>query len=284
MEVISDPAQIRKTLTKHLANDQRIGLIPTMGALHDGHLSLVDASKKTCDFHVVTIFLNPTQFGEGEDLSKYPRTLESDLALLEQRGANFVFTPTTETMYPDGYSTFVEPPEIATSLEGERRPGHFKGVCTVVAKLFNLCPATDAFFGEKDFQQCAVIEKMCIDINFGIKIHRCPIVREFDGLAMSSRNQYLDGLERERALGLSRSLNLAEQLVQEGVSDSAEIEEQMRQSLMDSRVDKIDYVAIVDATTLDPVNEITDNSVALIAAYIGTTRLIDNRRIAEKVG
>lgn len=279
MKVISDPLEIQSLLTEPLAAGQRVGLIPTMGALHEGHLSLLDASQKDCEFHVVTIFLNPTQFGEGEDLENYPRTLESDLQLVEKRGADLVFAPTSATMYPTGFSTFVDPPRVADSLEGERRPDHFKGVCTVVAKLFHLCPATDAYFGEKDFQQCAVIERMVLDLNFGVTIHRCPIIREPDGLAMSSRNQYLDGLERERALGLSRSLNVAEQSVTEGTTDPAEVIEQMRQVLMDARVDKIDYITIVDAATLEPVGEITSNSVALLAAYIGTTRLIDNRRL-----
>ncbi len=257
---------------------KRVGFVPTMGALHEGHLSLVDASQECCDYHAVSIFVNPTQFGEGEDLNRYPRTFDADLAKLTDRGVDLVFAPTLDQMYPAGYSTFVEPPAVATRLEGTSRPVHFRGVATVVLKLFNAVPADLAFFGEKDFQQCLVIQHMVRDLNLRTEIVPCPIIREPDGLAMSSRNRYLSEADRSRALSLSVALNAATSEFERGNRDAAAIESNMLASL---QADAVDYAVVVNADTLSPFVEhvIDAPAVALIAAHVGSTRLIDNRRL-----
>ena len=274
--------EIRDLVLKWRGQDETVGLVPTMGALHQGHLSLVRQSIQQCDRTIVSIFVNPTQFGPGEDLEKYPRTLENDLNLLgEVRLSDpknkqpIVFVPSTEEMYPPGYSTTIDPPSIATSLEGVCRPGHFSGVATVVLKLFAAVPANIAFFGRKDFQQFKVIETMTRDLNLGVTLRACETIREPDGLALSSRNRYLSPQDRLRALSLSKALEVAERLVGQGIDDVEQISSAMEEELSD--VDKIDYAVVVDANTLDPIQKISKPAVALIAAHVGGTRLIDNR-------
>jgi pantoate--beta-alanine ligase len=247
-----------------------------MGALHAGHLSLVKQAKKDCELAVATIFVNPTQFGPNEDFSKYPRTLERDLEQLDNAGCDYVFVPSSEQIYAPGHSTFIEPPSVASRWEGEIRPGHFRGVATVVLKLFMMVPAQVAFFGRKDYQQVAVIRAMVEDLNLPIRIEVCDTIRESDGLAMSSRNRYLSSTERARALGLWRALQGAQELVQQGERDVGKIELAMQQVLLAAPVDSIDYARVVDAQTMEPLQQIEEVAVAIIAARFGSTRLIDN--------
>lgn len=256
----------------------RVGVVMTMGALHEGHLSLVRESKQHCDFTVVTIFVNPTQFGPDEDLTKYPRELEHDLERLTALEVDAVFVPTVEEMYPLGSSTEVSPPTVARKLEGVCRPGHFRGVVTVVLKLLHACPADLAYFGHKDYQQFLVIRKMATELKVATEIRVCQTVREPDGLAMSSRNRYLGQQERERAVAISECLDLAADLAQRGEQAGA-IVAAIRLHLAAAGICKIDYVAIVDAETLDDVKEIDRPALVAIAAFVGQTRLIDNRAI-----
>ncbi|MFN6130326.1 MAG: pantoate--beta-alanine ligase [Planctomycetota bacterium] len=282
MNVISNPYQIYSTLD-HLRRDgKKIGIVPTMGALHPGHLSLVQRAKSECEICVATIFVNPSQFGPNEDFHRYPRTLDADLQMLRAEGCDFVFTPSSETIYPAGYSTFVEPPEVANRLEGTLRPGHFRGVATVVLKLFMLIPAHVAYFGRKDYQQVAVISAMVRDLAVPIRIEACETIRERDGLAMSSRNRYLSQSERERALGLSRALHRARELLDAGCTKISELEEAMREVLLRSPVDSIDYAVVVDTESLEPLESVEREGVALIAARVGTTRLIDNQTLVRR--
>jgi pantoate--beta-alanine ligase len=256
---------------------QRIGVVPTMGALHEGHLSLVRTSRGECDFTVVTIFVNPTQFGPTEDFSKYPRTLPHDLDVLAAcDGPMVVFAPSTDEMYPPGFSTSVEVGSVAEPLEGQFRPGHFRGVATVVLKLFQMVGADYAYFGQKDYQQTLVVRRMVEDLNVPIVVRVCPTHREPDGLAMSSRNAYLDPQGRKRALVLWKSLCLARQLVAQGHREAAWIASQMRQVIQSADDAKIDYVALVDPETLAPVTEIQGLTLAVLAVRIAGTRLIDN--------
>jgi pantoate--beta-alanine ligase len=282
MNVISNPYQIYSTLD-HLRRDgKKIGIVPTMGALHPGHLSLVQRAKSECDICVATIFVNPSQFGPNEDFHRYPRTLDSDLQMLRAEGCDFVFTPSSETIYPAGYSTFVEPPEVANPLEGTLRPGHFRGVATVVLKLFMLIPAHVAYFGRKDYQQVAVISAMVRDFAVPIRVEACETVREPDGLAMSSRNRYLSESDRQRALGLSRALTRAQEMVDAGCTRISELEEGMRKVLLDAPVDSLEYAVVVDIETLQPLELLERQAVALIAARVGTTRLIDNQTLVRR--
>lgn len=282
VELIERCDDVRRRV-RHLQNSgQTVGLVPTMGALHAGHLSLVRESLRNCDQTVVSIFVNPTQFGPTEDLSKYPRTLEADLDLLssldvQTPGENskpIVFCPSQSEMYPDGYSTSVNPPSIANLWEGQCRPGHFGGVATVVLKLFAAAPADVAFFGQKDYQQLRVIQTMTRDLNLGILLKGCPIVRESDGLAMSSRNRYLSPADRRRALSLSKALSDAKGSVNAGIEDADAVCQKMFETL--KVVDAVDYAAVVDGDTMEPIQVITPNAVAIIAAHVGHTRLIDN--------
>ena len=280
MKVLSSSEETYRLVDQMRMQGKRIGIVPTMGALHKGHLSLVHRAKQQCDVAIATIFVNPTQFGPNEDLQKYPRTLQNDLELLSANGCDVVFTPTNEQMYPQDHSTFVEPPRVAQAWEGQIRPGHFRGVATIVLKLFQILPAHVGYFGRKDYQQVAVIRAMCRDLNLPIKIEACQTVRESDGLAMSSRNRYLSPSERQRALGLSRALKGAEMLIHQGCTDGRQIEKLMRKELESSPVDSIDYAAIVHPDTLEPIETITSEVVGIIAARVGTTRLIDNATFA----
>lgn len=257
---------------------QRVGLVPTMGALHPGHFSLVEAARAECDVVVVTIFVNPTQFGPHEDLARYPRTMEQDLQGLGRLGVELVFAPDVETMYPAGATTWIEPPRVAADLEGACRPGHFRGVATIVLKLFQVLAADVAFFGEKDFQQCLVIRHMVRDLLVPITLRFCPTVREADGLALSSRNRYLDAAQREQALGLSRALAAAKAAAA-NACDVSTIEREMASVLEAHRMDAIEYATVRDAETLEPLAELDRAAVALIAARVGATRLIDNCRL-----
>lgn len=277
--VISDPRAVYDLVREAQRRGQKVGIVPTMGALHAGHLSLVEASNRACDVTVVTIFVNPTQFGPNEDFQKYPRTLDSDLAALADLKVDAVFVPQAETMYPPGYSTYVEPPSVAQPLEGVCRPGHFRGVATVVLKLFHLCPADVAFFGAKDYQQATVIRRMVADLNVPIDVQVMPTVREPDGLAMSSRNRYLSAAEREQALALSRSLQLAADLVAGGERNASTVASRMRDVFDAAGITDIDYIAVADPQTLEPLETIAGEAVVLVAARVGTTRLIDNRVI-----
>ena len=268
-------------IDEYRQRDYSIGLVPTMGALHAGHLSLVERSLETTDVTVVSIFVNPTQFGPSEDLSQYPRPLERDLEMLRRAGAHLVFVPEVAEVYPENCTLVVEPPELARGLEGEFRPSHFGGVCTVVFKLFELIPADVAFFGEKDFQQLAVVRQMVADCKVATRVEGCPIIREPDGLAMSSRNIYLAESEREIALSLNRALSSIAEAVEQGETDGHLLMAEMRQELIDGGVSEIDYAVLADPITLEIVDEVEGPVVALIACHVGTTRLLDNRVIAS---
>ena len=294
MEVFDSPDSAREYVGSFRSRGQTVGFVPTMGALHEGHLSLVH-SARSCDVAVASIFVNPTQFGPTEDLEKYPRTLDADLEKLRTAGVSAVFVPTKEQMYPDGFSTWVESPRIGETLEGICRPGHFRGVATVVLKLFQALPATHAYFGKKDYQQWRVIEAMARDLNVGTEIIGCETVREADGLALSSRNRYLSENDRERALLLSAALNQVEKSYVSGETRTEILQIQMRELLLGQqptatntlsdasgtvpRLDTLDYATIVSAEDLTPLTSIDRPVVALIAGSIGTTRLIDNREL-----
>lgn len=252
-----------------------VGVVPTMGALHAGHVSLMEIAREKCDFVIATIFVNPTQFGPNEDLDKYPRTLEADLEKCKAAGVDFVFHPNVTDMYPPGADTFVEVEALSRLHEGEHRRGHFRGVTTIVLKLFNIVEPDVAFFGQKDFQQQLLIKQMCRDLDVPVEIHTCPIVREPDGLALSSRNRYLSETERQTALRLSACLRLGAKKIEDGASNIGSVVDQMFAQLDGDDV-SIDYVKIVNATTLEPITRPVEEMVALVAARVGATRLIDN--------
>jgi pantoate--beta-alanine ligase len=254
----------------------KVGLVPTMGYLHEGHLSLIRRAREECDHVVVSIFVNPTQFGPKEDLSKYPRNLDRDLGLIEPLGVDLVWMPTAEIMYPKGYQTWVEVETITRPLEGAMRPGHFRGVTTVVAKLFNGVQPQRAYFGQKDAQQAAVIRQMTRDLNFPIEIVVCPIVREPDGLAMSSRNVYLDPEERKAATVLYRSLNAAKNVYQNGERDAEELRRTMREVIATEPRAQMQYVSCADYDALEELETVTGKTLLSMAVFLGKTRLIDN--------
>jgi pantoate--beta-alanine ligase len=253
-----------------------LGLVPTMGALHEGHLSLVRAAKAECDIAAVSIFVNPTQFGPNEDFSKYPRTFEQDCALLESEGVDLIFTPPVDDMYPSGASSFVLVEGVSERLDGASRPGHFRGVTTVVSKLFHIVCPHKAFFGQKDAAQVAVLRKMVRDLNFPLQLVVCPIVREPDGLAMSSRNRYLSEKERQQALVLQRALGEVEKRAAAGETKSSALIEAARSVFASEPDVRIDYVAIVDPDTLIDISDVRGSALVAVAAFVGTTRLIDN--------
>jgi pantoate--beta-alanine ligase len=257
-------------------NGKWIALVPTMGALHEGHLSLVRAAKQQCEFTVATIFVNPTQFGPGEDFDRYPRTLDADVALLEREGVDLIFAPDRAEMYAGDHQTYVDVEELTQVLEGAIRPGHFRGVTTIVLKLLNVVQPAVAIFGQKDFQQAAVIQRMVRDLDVPVRIDVQPTVRESDGLAMSSRNRYLSAEDRSRALGLSRSLRIAKEAVAGGERSVDKLNQVMRQSLAQSGIESIDYAVVCDPQSLRPLETVTQPGVALLAVRLGATRLIDN--------
>jgi pantoate--beta-alanine ligase len=274
--VISSISEMQAAVRELQRGGRTVGLVPTMGALHEGHLSLVRRAKSECDVAVATIFVNPTQFSPHEDFSKYPRTLEADLQALATANCELVFAPSREEMYPPGASTLIEPPRVAQPLEGVCRPGHFRGVATVVLKLFHIIPADKAYFGRKDFQQALVIQRMVVDLNVPVQVVVCPIVREPDGLAMSSRNRYLSPSQRQQALALSRALTEVQQAVSRGMRDAAILAAGMRRVLESAGIERIDYATLADAETLAEVVRLEGPAVALIASFVGATRLLDN--------
>ena len=276
--MINGAAELRSCMARARADGKTIGLVPTMGALHAGHLSLVDAARRDCGFTVVTIFVNPAQFGPAEDFSRYPRTLEADSRALADRGVDVIFVPATKSMYGPDHATYVEIGGPALVLEGQFRPGHFRGVATIVLKLFHLVQPDRAYFGRKDYQQALLMRRMVEDLDLPIQIQVCPIVREPDGLAMSSRNVFLSPDERRRALAISQSLQLARRLVGQGTTDAGTIIARMRELLAESKLD-VDYVTLADPNTLAPVEKVVGETVAAVAARVGTTRLIDNELI-----
>jgi pantoate--beta-alanine ligase len=279
-QVFNNVAELRRAIAAVRARGGRVGLVPTMGALHEGHLSLVRASKAECGFTVVSIYVNPTQFGPKEDLARYPRTLPADLAALATCDAEAVFVPANEEMYPPGFDTWVEVGQVARPLEGQCRSGHFRGVATVVLKLLNIVGPDVAYFGQKDYQQAQVIRRMAADLNVPCEIRVCPIVRESDGLAMSSRNRYLSAEARRDALVLWESLSLAAELVRAGQRSAATIAARMSERIQRVPGAVIDYVALVEPQTLEPVAEIAGPTLAALAVRIGPTRLIDNMILA----
>jgi pantoate--beta-alanine ligase len=280
--VITDGQLLREAVLAARQAGQTVGLVPTMGALHEGHLSLLDRARSECDVTVVTVFVNPTQFGPGEDFRRYPRDRDADVALLGQRGCDLVFAPAEDAMYPPGYSTTVDVGSLGQVLEGEHRPTHFRGVATIVVKLFQLAPADRAYFGQKDYQQTLVIRRMVADLNVPIDVRVCPIVREPDGLAMSSRNAYLSIDERRRARSLSQALHLAEELAAGGERDVAAIRSQMEQEIDRAGGVKLQYIAFVADGTVTPVEKITGPTTVALAAIIGNTRLIDNTLVNDE--
>ena len=275
METVSDIIELRQ---KRRALPEPVGFVPTMGFLHQGHISLVERARQECASVVASIFVNPTQFAPTEDLAAYPRDLPRDLALLEKAGADLVWNPTSEIMYPPGFQTWVTVEEATKVLEGVMRPTHFRGVTTVVAKLFNAVQPQRAYFGQKDAQQAVVIRRMVVDLNFNLEVVVCPIVREPDGLAMSSRNTYLSPQEREAALVLSRALALAEALYQQGERDPEAIRDAMRRTIEAEPLARLQYASCAHPETLEEYNRpLTGPALLSMAVYIGKTRLIDNR-------
>jgi len=273
MMIVSTLDELR---TARLLLDGTVGLVPTMGYLHEGHLSLTRRAKAECKYTIVSIFVNPTQFGPNEDLSKYPRDLERDLRLLESVGVDLVWTPTPEVMYPPSFQTWVEVEGMTKPLEGAVRPGHFRGVTTVVAKLFNAVQPTKAYFGQKDAQQVAVIRQMTRDLNFPIEIVVCPIVREPDGLAMSSRNVYLDAKQRKAATVLFRALSAAKDEFEKGEHDAEKLRKKMREVIEGEPLAQLQYVSCADYDMLDELQMVNGKTLLSMAVYFGKTRLIDN--------
>jgi len=276
MKVVETIVQARAAAGAARRAGKSIGLVPTMGALHEGHLSLVRASRGECGFTVVSIFVNPAQFGPGEDLSRYPRGLEADLEACRGSEADLVFVPRVEEMYHGENLTWVEVGRLGEHLCGASRPGHFRGVGTVVAKLFNIVEPDRAYFGQKDAQQLAIIERMVTDLNMNVEIRRCPTVRQKDGLALSSRNVYLSEEQRREALCLSRALGRAVELARKGERDCAALIEEMRRVIEAEAETRIDYISIVDRELLQPLARLDRPGLAALAVYVGQTRLIDN--------
>ncbi|MGB7553425.1 MAG: pantoate--beta-alanine ligase [Candidatus Korobacteraceae bacterium] len=276
MKRVATIAEMKAACRQETRNGKTLGFVPTMGALHEGHLSLVRASRARCDVTAVSIFVNPLQFGPAEDLDKYPRPLERDAALLEQAGVDLLFTPGVKEMYPPGAQTYVLVEELSNQLDGASRPGHFRGVATVVAKLFEIVRPDCAFFGQKDAAQVAVLRKLVDDLDMDVEVVVCPIVREKDGLAMSSRNAYLTAEQRKQALVLYRALTRVQTALDHGERESAKLIEIGKQVIAEEAGARLDYFTIVDPDTLEPVAEVSYCALVAVAAYMGATRLIDN--------
>ena len=284
MKIVSDIREMQQLAGHYRQQGKTIGFVPTMGYLHEGHLSLMRRTRPQCDILVVSIFVNPTQFGPNEDFERYPRDFERDERLCREVGVDVVFYPTADAMYPRPYLTYVHVEKLSETMCGASRPGHFRGVTTVVTKLFNIVQPHIAVFGQKDYQQSLIIRQMVRDLNFDVEIDVAPIVREADGLAMSSRNKYLSPEERQQALVLYRSLTRAEELIREGERNVDTLLQAMQTVISEAPDARIDYIAIVDAETLEPLSTVRHNTVIALAVYIGTTRLIDNTWIREKDG
>lgn len=281
MEIAGTENELREKILAWKKKGWKIGFVPTMGYLHEGHLSLVRESKKRSDVTVVSIFVNPKQFGPSEDYRVYPRDLDRDRALLEKEGVDLIFYPPVEVMYPEGYKTYVEVEDLQDKLCGKSRPGHFRGVCTVVLKLFNLVQPDEAYFGWKDAQQVIILKKMVEDLNVPVKIVPLPLVRDHDGLALSSRNTYLSPEERRAALVLKKSLDLAESLIRSGEKEASLIKQKMIDLISAEPPARLDYVEIVDLNTLEPLKKLEGQALIALAVFIGRTRLIDNLRITS---
>lgn len=276
MNIVKTISEVRNEVKNWRKQGLSVGLVPTMGYLHKGHKSLIDRACKENDKVVVSVFVNPTQFGPGEDLATYPRDIQRDAALCEDAGAALIFNPEPEEMYFDDFHTYVTMESLSDELCGKTRPIHFRGVCTVVSKLFHIVAPDRAYFGQKDAQQLAIIKRMVRDLNFDIEIVGCPIVREADGLAKSSRNTYLNPEERKAALVLSKAVGLGQELIQKGERNADVIVEKMKQLIEEEPLAKIDYVQAVHAISIQPVAEIKGTVLVAMAVYIGKTRLIDN--------
>jgi len=276
-KLVATVGELRESLAPLRRAGKTIGLVPTMGALHEGHLSLVRAARAECDVTVVSIYVNPSQFAPGEDLAKYPRTLQADVEALAGCGVDFVLAPADAEVYRPAHATWVEVGAVAEPLEGRCRPGHFRGVATIVLKLLHVAQPDVAYFGQKDFQQALVIRQMVVDLNVPVEIRVCPIVREPDGLALSSRNVYLSPAARQRALVLWQSLQLAGELVARGERSTAVIARRMREVILSAGDARIDYIALVDPETLQPVDTVAVPTLAALAVTIENTRLLDNR-------
>jgi pantoate--beta-alanine ligase len=279
IHLISSPKKMQEFALFLKKKGKKISFVPTMGALHKGHLSLVERAKNLGDFVVVSIFVNPTQFGPKEDYKKYPRDLKKDKELLLKAGCDLIFAPKVNDIYPEGYLTYIDVEELSQKLEGASRTGHFKGVCTVVAKLFNIVQPDFAIFGQKDAQQALIIKKMTEDLNFSVKIIVCPTVREKDELACSSRNSYLNTEERDQAKILYQSLKLGEKLIKAGEKNPLKVIKKMTEMIQQMPLAKIDYIALTDTQTLEPVRKIKGELLLSLAVKFGKTRLIDNIKI-----
>jgi pantoate--beta-alanine ligase len=277
MQIITTTAEMQRLAGTWRDQGKRIGLVPTMGALHEGHLSLLDAIKPHCDVLIASVFVNPAQFGPNEDLESYPRDLEGDIAKLSKRGCDIVFAPDRKQMYPEGYRTYISVEGMERRLCGATRPGHFRGVATIVAKLFHITKCHIAVFGQKDYQQSVILKKMVADLDMDIEILVAPIIRESDGLAMSSRNAYLTPALRKQAVVLNQALALAEKEVNNGITVVAIIRNAMTALIRKQPDAVIDYVSIVDPATLEDLEKIRGSAVAAVAVKFGTARLIDNR-------
>lgn len=281
MKICKTVQEMREQCDAARRSGKRLGIVPTMGALHEGHLSLVRAARKSCGVVAASIFVNPAQFGPNEDLAKYPRNFERDCELLKAEKVELLFAPTVEEMYPEGAVTWVTVEGLSEKLDGRSRPGHFRGVTTVVAKLFHIVQPNAAFFGRKDAAQVAIIRKMVRDLHFAVEIVACPIVREVDGLALSSRNVYLDAAQREQALALYRSLTRVKEMWEAGERNAARLIEAGRDEIGRERSVRPDYFEIVDAENLDEVTNVERGTLVAVAAFVGTTRLIDNVVLGE---
>lgn len=276
MLILTSTAEVTAVSKEAHRAGKRVGFVPTMGALHEGHLSLVRTARAQCDVVIASVFVNPKQFGPTEDFSKYPRDAEHDSALLAAEKTDYLFLPSTEEMYPAGATSWVTVEGISEKLDGRSRPGHFRGVTTVVAKLFNIVQPDFAFFGQKDAAQVAIVNKMVLELNFDVRVVVCPIVRESGGLAMSSRNAYLNPEQRKQAAVLYRSLMRVQSLADRGESSSARLLVAGTQVMAEEPAVKLDYFEIVNRDTLDPVSDISGGALVAVAAKVGSTRLIDN--------
>jgi pantoate--beta-alanine ligase len=280
MIVLEQVADVRRAVQDARRRMLTVGCVPTMGALHAGHGSLIEAARGECRFVVVTIFVNPTQFGPQEDFAKYPRPLENDLAACRQAGVDLVFVPAAESLYPPGFGTFVDVEPLSRILEGAFRPGHFRGVATIVLKLLNIVRPDAAYFGAKDFQQQLLVRKMCRDLDLDVEIRSCPTIREPDGVALSSRNRFLEGADRQKAVVLSQALLLAERRLKGGEQNVRAVCAEMWRHMESAGGVAIDYATVADPETLDELAAPISKMIALVAARVGPTRLIDNRSIS----
>lgn len=276
MKVFEKIDDLKNFLKPLKAEGKKVGFVPTMGYLHEGHLSLINTARTENDIVGISIFVNPTQFGPNEDFEKYPRDLNKDLELAKSEGVDFVFAPSVSEMYPEGYKTYTEVYDITNKLCGKSRSGHFKGVTTVVLKLLNISMADRAYFGQKDAQQLFVIKRMVLDLNMDVEIIGCPIIRESDNLAKSSRNVYLSSDERKQALSLSRALMLAKDLILNGEKSAEKIINLIKKEIEEMPLAKIDYISVVDCESLEDIEEIKNNTLIALAVWFGKTRLIDN--------